>query len=334
VARAPLHQIPISARTAWLALREALGHILRGELVAMWAHGGTIGVGDPPHAGDLDTYVILSHQLEEATTRAIEDAHEAIASDHGVEWDAWCVLDDAARSADPPRHAWREGRRDTSWALHRAHWLAGRYVNLHGPEPAELVTAPTWDELESELDRELEHIERHVVEGDTDAYEATYALLNGSRILHSITTHNVAISKRAAGTWALEHLPARWHPALTAATRAYDGRPADGDAPLLAGRWLRSSRSSGSGCRLRRTGQLTRCPAGPAISRTSQSSDEVLKSRLVPSMGRVHGRPTRPVGGSRSASAHPAILKKDTPVARGGHADDGHREAAQDDPAG
>ena len=77
-------------------------------------------------------------------------------------------------------------------------------------------------------------MERHVVEGDTDPYEATYAMLNGSRILHSVETHNVAISKRAAGSWALEHLPARWHPPLMAALRNYDGRPAEGDVTLLA----------------------------------------------------------------------------------------------------
>ena len=148
---------------------------------------------------------------------AIEAAQDAIASRLGVEFDAWYVLADDARGTDPPHHAWRDERRDTSWAVNRAHWLAGRYANFHGPEPAELVKVPTWEELEGDLDRELEHMERHVVEGDTDPYEATYAFLNGSRILHSVETQNVAISKRAAGTWALEHLPDRWHPALTAA---------------------------------------------------------------------------------------------------------------------
>jgi hypothetical protein len=234
VAGIPLDKIPDSARTAWLALRDELRRILRDDLVAMWAHGGTVAVDDPAHAADLDTYVVISRQPDEATSGAIEDAHDAIARAHGVEWDAWYVLADAARGADPPRHAWREERRDTAWAINRAHWLAGRYAKLHGPEPADLVKAPTWEELEGDVDRELEHVERHVLEGDTDAFEATYAILNGSRILHSVDTHSVAISKRAAGTWALEHLPAHWHPALTAALRTYDGHPDDGDASLLA----------------------------------------------------------------------------------------------------
>lgn len=234
MAGVPLDAVPISARAAWLALRDRLQHILRDDLVAMWAYGGTVAVDDPVHAADLDTYVILSRRPDEATARAIEDAQDTIASAHGVEWDTWHVLADDARRADPPRHAWREERRDTSWAINRAHWLAGRFASLHGREPAELVMAPTWEELENELSRELEHIERHVVEGDTDAFEATYACLNGSRILHSVETRSVAISKRAAGTWALEHLPARWQPALRAATRTYDGGPAAGDAALLA----------------------------------------------------------------------------------------------------
>ena len=229
-----LDKVPNSAQTAWLALRDELRHILGKDFVAMWAYGGTMAVDDPPHAGDLDTYVVISRRPDEATARAIEDEHNALAHAHAVEWDAWYVLAEEASGADPPRHAWREERRDTSWAINRAHWLAGRYANLHGPEPADLVKAPTWRELEGELDRELEHIERHVVEGDTDPYEATYAILNGSRILHSVETHNVAISKRAAGTWALEHLPDRWQPALTAAVRTYDGHPADGDVALLA----------------------------------------------------------------------------------------------------
>ncbi|MGH2417970.1 MAG: aminoglycoside adenylyltransferase domain-containing protein [Candidatus Limnocylindria bacterium] len=234
-----IDRLPSIARAAWLELRDELQALLRDDLVAIWAYGGTVSVDDPPRAGDLDTYVFLARQPDDATTRAIEEAQDAIARRHGVEWDAWHVLAEAARSADPPRHAWRDERRDTSWAINRAHWLAGRYARLHGPEAAELVTAPTWQELEHELDRELEHIERHVLEGDSDPYEATYGILNGSRILHAVETRNVAISKRAAGTWALEHLPARWHAALHAAVRTYAGEAADGDIELIAAEMAR-----------------------------------------------------------------------------------------------
>ena len=230
----PLDDLPPAAQAAWSDLRDRLRSLLGNDLVAMWAHGGTTSIGDPPHVGDLDTYVFVARQPDEATVRRIEEAHQATADEHGIEWDAWYVLTDAARGSEPPPHAWQEGRRDTSWAINRAHWLAGRYVNLHGVEPRDLVTAPTWDELSNELDRELEHIERHVLEGDTDAFEATYAILNGSRVLRALATRDVVISKRAAGTWALEHLPTRWHDAVGAAVRSYDGRGRVEDGRLLA----------------------------------------------------------------------------------------------------
>jgi hypothetical protein len=230
----PLHDIPQKAQAAWVGLRDQLLSVLGDDLVAMWAYGGTTSGSDPAHDGDLDTHVILSRRPAQEAARRIEDVHEATADEHGVEWDTWYILVDDARRSEQPPHAWRKGKRDTSWALHRAHWLNGRYVNLHGPEPDEIVTAPTWDELGRELDRELEHIERHVVEGDTDPYEATYAILNGSRILRSLATRDVVISKRAAGDWALEHLPARWAAALHAALRSYDGQGTAEDDALLA----------------------------------------------------------------------------------------------------
>ena len=229
-----LQDLPPTAQAAWSDLRDRLRTVLDDELVAMWAHGGTTSIGDPSHAGDLDTHVIVSRRPDEPTARRIEQAHDATAKEHGIEWDAWYVLADAARRSGPPSHAWREGRRDTSWAIHRAHWLAGRHVNLHGAEPAAMVRTPTWDELRVELDRELEHIERHVVEGDTDPDEATYALLTGSRILRALATRDVVISKPAAGTWALKSLPARWHDALRASLRTYHGQGTGEDERLLA----------------------------------------------------------------------------------------------------
>ena len=230
----PLEELPEGPRAAWVALRDALQEILGDDLVAIWAYGGTTAVGDPPHPADLDTYVVLARRPDEATVQKIEDAQDAIARDRRIDWDISYILAADTGRQDPAPHAYRADRRDTSWGLNRAHWLAGRFAGVFGPEPAAMVAVPTWEELQSELDRELEHIERHVVEGHTDPYEAAYAVLNGSRLLHAIETRDIGMSKRAAGPWALEHLPARWHPAVKAAIRSYDGRPVPGDHELLA----------------------------------------------------------------------------------------------------
>ena len=226
--------VPAVARTAWTRLRDELLSILGDELVAIWAYGSVLGSDRPRRPADLDTHVILERRPDAQTAQRIERGARPIAAEARVEWDTWFItLEDACQPGHPP-HAFREGRRDTAWALHRAHWLAGRVVHVYGQEPAQIVPRPTWPEIEVDLDRELEHIERHVVEGDRDPYEAAYAILNGSRILHSVETRNVVLSKREAGTWVLEYLPERWHPAVAAALRAYDERATPADVELLA----------------------------------------------------------------------------------------------------
>jgi hypothetical protein len=228
-----LGAIPQPASRTWERLRDELLTILGDDLIAIWAHGGTLA-SRQPRAADLDTYVIVSGRPISSTAERIQASEDAIAADLGVDWDSWYVTIDQARQADEPTHAFREARRDTSWAIHRAQWLAGRCAVVHGPAPAEIVPAPSWPEIEAELDRELEHLEAHVAAGDTDPYEATYAVLNGSRILRAVDTRDVAVSKAEGGTWALDHLTDRWHPVLNAALRNHGAQATPDDEALLA----------------------------------------------------------------------------------------------------
>ena len=225
--------VPEPARTAWLRLRDGLRTILGDDLVAIWAHGGTLA-STQPRSADLDTYVVVARRPDTGTVKVIDGLHDAIEAELGVEWDTWYITaEDAARST-PPGHAFRDDRIDQSWAVQRSHWLAGRYWSLHGPSPDTLVPPPTRAEIAADLREELEHLERHVVAGDTDPYEATYAILNGSRILHTLETGDAAVSKREAGAWAGTHLPDRWHSLLQAAIRNYEGQPTPADVGLLA----------------------------------------------------------------------------------------------------
>ena len=229
----PLEHLPEEARNAWLRLRDELSAILGDDLVAIWAYGSTVGSDRPQRPADLDTHVVITSRPDAETARRIGLATEGVLGED-QEWDAWFItLDDARRREHPP-HAFLDGRVDESWGLHRAHWLAGRFVLIHGPDPTRVVMAPTWGELETDLQAELEHLERHVQAGDTDPYEAAYAVLNGSRILRSLETRDVVLSKREAGTWALGHLPDRWHPTIQAALRAYDGQATPEEVELLA----------------------------------------------------------------------------------------------------
>jgi hypothetical protein len=229
----PIEQVPSAARDAWLRLRDQLVAILGDDLVAVWAYGGTVSAPDGVPMGDLDTFVVVRRAIDGGIARAIETRQAAIAEDAGIEWDTWYVVEADARRREQPRHAFRD-RLNESWAIDRAHWLAGRYVLLHGSDPADIVPAPSSEEIAAALHGEVEHLERHVEAGDTDPYEATYAFLNGSRIVRAAETGDVAISKREAGAWGAEHLGARWLPAVEAARRAYDGQASPADTDLLA----------------------------------------------------------------------------------------------------
>lgn len=229
----PIQHVPEVARNAWTRLRGDLVRTLGDDLVAMWAYGGTISAPTGAPLGDLDTFVVVRGPVDTRTARAIEEAQAAITDETGADWDTWYVAEDEARQPAMHRHAWRD-RLNESWAIDRAHWLGGRYVLLYGAEPAEVVPRPSQGELKEALLAEVDHLERHVEAGDTDPYEATYAFLNGSRILRALETGDVVNSKREAGPWALEHLPDRWHAALQAALRAYDHQATPEDEELLA----------------------------------------------------------------------------------------------------
>jgi Domain of unknown function (DUF4111) len=228
----PLDQLPANFAAVWCRQRDELVAILADELIALWAYGARTFPDPPRSLGDFDTFAILERLPEQDLGRRVQSVQESIEQEHQITLDTKLVLFADAIGSEPPPLVWR-GEREEHWAFHRAHWLAGRYVLLHGRSPAELVVAPTSEDLEGAVRLEIEHLERHVAAGDVDPYEASYALLNGSRILYFVETGDVAISKRAAGEWALERLPARWHEPLEAAARAYDGEASGHDAEVL-----------------------------------------------------------------------------------------------------
>lgn len=239
-------ELPEVAVLASLRLRDELVAILGADLVGAWLHGGTTFADRPVRPGDLDICAVIANvEPNERTPRAwradpgsrpsrMYAAQESIGREYDVDLDMLYLLADEVGGGRPSSSAFERKRRETGWAVYRAHWLAGQYVLLHGRPPEELIAAPTTAELHRALDRELEHLERHVYEGDADdPHEATYAILNGCRILHTLETGSPVISKRSAGAWGLENLPERWHAAIHAAGRSYDGAASTEDIESL-----------------------------------------------------------------------------------------------------
>jgi hypothetical protein len=238
--------IPPVAAQASIALRDELLAILGDDLVGLWLHGGTTFADRSTVSGDLDIAVVVDHlTAAERTPRTwradptsrpsrIRAAEAAVAKRFGVDFDATYLALEEVGGGKLPRKAFGRAARENGWAVSRAHWLAGQYVPLHGRRPEDLLITPTSRELRWALDRELEHLERHVAEGDAgDPYEATYAILNGCRILRTLETGDAVISKRSAGDWGLANLPSTWHDAIRAARRSYDGKASTEDLELL-----------------------------------------------------------------------------------------------------
>jgi hypothetical protein len=226
-------ELPVAVRLGWGALRDELVALLGENLVALWVYGAVAFEGHAFRSGDVDTHGVVREALPRDTCKAIGEVHASTSRDFGLEWDSWYVLERDMAGGRPPAHALHETLIDHSWALHRAHWLAGQYVSLHGREPLDLVQPPAWAELEEALRSEFSFIERIVEKGRREAAEAAFVVWNGCRILYSLETRDVVVSKRAAARWALAHLPGSWHAAIRAAGHVYDGTPEPGEESSL-----------------------------------------------------------------------------------------------------
>ena len=228
-----LDSLPQNVQSACTALRDELASLLGDELRALWLYGAVTFPDRPAHLGDVDTHGILLTRPAPDLARAIDDVHERIAHETNVEWDSWYVLESDARGAAPPAHALRVDLEDDAWALHRAHWLAGQYVRLHGAAPGDLVAEPAWAELTEALADELEFIDEIMDEAKRDAGHAAFAILNACRISYSLQTRDVVVSKLAASMWAVDHLPSAWTEAISAARRFYGGALRENDAAVM-----------------------------------------------------------------------------------------------------
>jgi hypothetical protein len=117
---------------------------------------------------------------------------------------------------------------DHAWALHRAHVHAGRFFPLSGEDPRNLLAEPTWEELEESLDAEM----RYIID---NPQHAAFGVLNACRVLYSVRTRDVVVSKYAAAQWAMDELP-EWRMVIESAVRLYTRVGGDEDLDAVRGR--------------------------------------------------------------------------------------------------
>jgi hypothetical protein len=204
------------------ALLCGLRQILAEKLLGLYLYGA-IAFPEGGATGDIDFHAILAEPPEAAEKSAVADLHAGLARDYppmGGELDGYYILLKDALRAEPPAHQLLPGVSDNSWALHRAHLRAGRCIVLHGPEPGQLLPAPSWPELEGALRGELDYVGAHLADAPA------YCVLNLCRLIYSFQTRDVVVSKRASAAWAERRFP-DWRPLIEAALRSYDLRVAD-----------------------------------------------------------------------------------------------------------
>ncbi len=212
------------------AYRDCLKGTLGEKLVGLYVYGASI-FPETEATGDVDFHAILSEALTDAERAGVNAIHEEMARSYpplGEELDAYYLLLDQVRrpQPDPPVHQVLADVVDSSWALHRAHMLAGRCVILHGPQPSELFPAPTWDELDVALRGELTYVVDHL-----QKYPG-YSILNLCRLMYSYRTRDVVVSKFASAQWAETRYP-EWSSLIDRARSSYRGTATDEDWAIM-----------------------------------------------------------------------------------------------------
>ena len=202
----------------------SLHNVIRG----IYLYGAVI-FPESDYIVDFDSHVILNRILSNPEKNEIKNIHYRLVNrfQHLTEddLDIWYILF-SDRQQPAPSHQLNSRLSDTAWALHRAHMLAGYCIVLHGPKPNNIFSAPTWSELEIDLENEKKSIMKLVTK-----YPA-YCILNACRLMYSFETKDVVVSKKAAAQWAKDRYHS-WRDVINAAIRLYAKDLRDSDELLL-----------------------------------------------------------------------------------------------------
>jgi len=210
------------------AFLDGLKEILGEKLYGVYIYGAAAFPGTFP-LGDIDFHVILKSDLTEDERSRLEKFHKDLDEKYpppGEIFDGYYILLEDARKKSYPRSQMWERAVDDTWALHRAHILAGRHIRLYGPDPQEIYPPPTWPEIETALYGELDYVEKHL-----EDYPA-YCVLNLCRLIYTFETGDVVISKEQASDWALKNLQG-WEKYIEIAVKLYCHRATSEDEQFI-----------------------------------------------------------------------------------------------------
>ena len=207
----PSHLAPLCT-----AFTNGLLDLLGGKLHGFYLYGAAM-FPESEATGDVDAHAILTEPLTGEEKAGIDLLYADLGRRFpplGADLDVYFLLLEEAKQAGTPTHQLDPSIVDSSWALHRAHMLAGRCAVLHGPQPSDIFPKPTWEEIEQALAGELDYVIRH-----TSQYP-DYCILNLCRLMYSYQTRDVVVSKFGSATWASSEYP-QWAELIALARKSY-----------------------------------------------------------------------------------------------------------------
>lgn len=166
MSKSDLSHLPEEVQGLCQALLARLQNDLGESLYGAYLYGA-IAFPESGRIQDIDGHVIITRPLTEDDKHKIHRLYEALDREFpslAGELDVYYILLEEAAGASPPIHQLRTDIRDESWALHRAHIRAGRFISLYGPDPRNIYPAPTWPDLVSALEGELRYVASHLNE--------------------------------------------------------------------------------------------------------------------------------------------------------------------------
>lgn len=215
--------------------RARVEQVLGPTLVGIYLLGSIAFPGYVPK-GDIDFFIVTEEPLKPPEQKALDRMHRGLGRRHhnGDSLDGFYLSLARARSSRVPsglafgaNGKLGHGGRDEAWPLHRAHLLAGAYIQLYGQPAKDVFGPPSRQEIERALRGEFSF-----AKGQMHRYPY-WAVLQMCRLVYSYETRDVVVSKLGAADWALEQLPPAWHPLIRAAVRTYRGRGRRNDARVL-----------------------------------------------------------------------------------------------------
>jgi hypothetical protein len=198
------------------ALHSELVNILGAKLYGLYLYGA-VAFPDTAVVRDIDFHVILTESLKEKEKQELRSLQTELEDQFpplGGELDGYYILLEESMGTSPPRHQLLPEVVDGSWALHREHMRAGRCIILHGPDPKDIFSPCSWIELVPSLLGELHYIEDHLHEFPD------YCILNLCRLMYSVFTRDVVVSKLMSAVWAEDTFP-EWKPLIRTARKSY-----------------------------------------------------------------------------------------------------------------